>query len=59
MKKNEFNDLIEYYRSQSVDSISTREIIKVLGSYIVNLEDRIEKLEAKDFIRNEPLIGDY
>lgn len=33
--------------------------VRHLMNYILELEKRIEKLEAKDFTRNEPLIGGY
>lgn len=33
--------------------------INLISVAILSLDERIQKLEAKDFIRNEPLINDY
>lgn len=49
MKKEEFIEINEILL----------EALKKIKDYLIELEERIEKLEAKDFTRNEPLIGDY
>lgn len=55
MTKQEFTELVEIYLSEG----HIKTVIKEMGSYILELEKRLEKLESKDFVRNEPLIGDY
>lgn len=51
----------EVYKSmiESLNDGKFQDVVYMLVAYIDELEKRIEKLEAKDFTRNEPLIGGY
>lgn len=52
-------ELFKEYITLCLNDGMVKDAIYEMMKYIADLEKRIEKLEAKDFTRNEPLIGDY